>query len=98
MLEMSIVTFFDELVAVTVCGALMVPSVTVPKFRLEGLTLRCAFPFPGPGSPGPCAKTWAGRASPITNMRKKLNTEKANADFARTIINPPREQLCIRLP
>ncbi|HEV2171807.1 MAG TPA: hypothetical protein VGR40_12705 [Candidatus Binatus sp.] len=50
MLAKSIVDFFELLVADTVCGALSVPTPTLPKSRLPGLTVSFAFPLV-------CAKT-----------------------------------------
>jgi hypothetical protein len=66
-LSMLIATFLEEFVADTVCSGLVVPSVTVPKLRLPGLTFRCAFPFPE------SAKTDAGAAKPASNRRENVS-------------------------
>src|SRR5258707_4102828 len=45
MLAKLIVTFLEPLVASTVCSGLVLPTGTLPKLRLLGLTLSFAFPF-----------------------------------------------------
>jgi hypothetical protein len=94
MLEKSIVTFLELLVANTLCGALGVPTVTVPKSRLCVLRDRCAFPFPGF-----LAKAGVDVISPIAKSRAKLRTEKAKRDgFGRDMSNPPETVAHERVP
>jgi hypothetical protein len=82
----SIATFFELLVANTLCGGLVVPTVTLPKLRLVGLTFRCAFPFPGS-----FAKAGVEMARPKAKRRVKLSTENANSDdFGRDMDDPPK--------
>lgn len=82
MLEMSIVVFLELFVANTLCAALGVPTVTVPKSRVFVLRFRRAFPF--------FAKAGVDVPSPITKSRAKLRTEKAKRDgFGRDMSIPP---------
>jgi hypothetical protein len=83
---MSIVVFLELLVANTLCAALGVPTVTLPKLRLFVLRFRCAFPFPGF-----LAKAGVDVTSPIAKSRAKLRTEKAKRDgFGRDMSIPPK--------
>jgi hypothetical protein len=77
MLAMSIVTFLEPLVASTVCSGLVLPTGTLPKLRLLGLTLRFAFPFAASA-----AKTGADAARPIVRSRVKNPSAKID-DFVR---------------
>ena len=86
MLEMSIAVFLELLVANTLCAALGVPTVTVPKSRLLVLRFRRAFPFPEF-----LAKAGVDAPSPITKNRAKLRSEKAKSDgFGRDMGIPPK--------
>ena len=84
MLAKSIVTFFEPLVASTVCAALVVPTATLPKLRLPGLTLRFAFPFAASA-----AKTGADAARPIAKSSVK-NANAERDDFVRDMVFLPR--------
>ena len=78
MLLNLIVKPLKVLVAVTVCEGLVVPTLTLPKARLVGLTTK---------SP---AEAGFAVASPNAKRRKKLKTESAKVDdFGRNMINPP---------
>jgi len=78
MLLNLIVKPLKVLVAVTVCEELVVPTLTLPKARLVGLTTRSA------------AEAGFAAASPNAKRRKKLKTENAKMDdFGRNMINPP---------
>ena len=82
MLAKSIVTFLEPLVASTVCSGLVVPTGTLPKLRLRGVTLRFAFPFEGSA-----AKTGADANRPIVRSRVK-NAKRV--DFVRDMVFLPR--------
>src|ERR1700730_17877857 len=82
MLAKSIVTFLEPLVASTVCSGLVVPTGTLPKLRLCGLTLRFAFPFAASA-----AKTGADANRPIVRSRVK-NAKRV--DFVRYMVFLPR--------
>ena len=85
-LEMSIEVFLELLAANTLCAALGVPTVTVPKFKLFVLRFRWAFPFPEF-----LAKAAVDVTSPIAKSRAKLRTEKAKRDgFGRDMRIPLR--------
>ena len=78
MLLNLIVKPLKVLVAVTVCEELVVPTLTLPKARLVGLTTKSA------------AEAGFAAASPNAKRRKKLKTENAKMDdFGRNMINPP---------
>jgi hypothetical protein len=86
MLAMSIVTFLDLLVASTVCCGLVLPTGTLPKLRLLGLTLRFAFPFGAS-----LAKTGADAPRPIVRSRVKNPSAKSD-DFVRDMAFLPRNK------
>jgi hypothetical protein len=80
-----ITAFFELLVANTLCGGLVVPTVTLPKLRLVGLTFRCAFPFPGS-----FAKAGPDMPRPRAKSRVKLSIENEKSDdFGRDMDDPP---------
>lgn len=66
MSKMVIVTFLELLLTDTVCCGLVLPIATLPKLRLLGLNLRCAFPFPESS-----ANASAGETRLIVNRRVK---------------------------
>jgi hypothetical protein len=70
------------LVPVTVCEGLVVPTETVPKLRLVGLTVKLG------GS-----ASALGDARPTTTKRSaRLKTENAERNyFGRAMINPPKK-------
>jgi hypothetical protein len=82
----------EVFVAVTVCEGLVVPTVTLPKARLVGLTLK----------PLPSASARLAFARPIAKRRVKVKTENAKKDdFGRAMINSSRESdsvtnVCVR--
>jgi hypothetical protein len=77
MLLNLIVNLAKVLVAVTVCDGLVVPTLTLPKARLAGLTISCA-------------EAGVAAASPIEKRRKKLRTENVKMDnFDRNMVIPP---------
>ena len=79
MLLNLILKLVKVLVAVTVCDGLVVPTVTLPKARLVGLTT------------SPCAMAGLAAARPITKRREKLRTENVKMDdFDRDMANPPK--------
>ena len=84
MLAKSIVTFLEPLVASTVCAGLVLPTGTLPKLRLRGLTLRFAFPFAASA-----AKTGADANRPIVRSRVKKESAKDD-DFVRDMAFLPR--------
>jgi hypothetical protein len=83
MLLNLIVKLEKVLVAVTLCDGLVVPTLTLPKARLVGLTTSAP--------DGSCA--WANLAAerPITKRRVKLKTVNAKRDdFVRDMAFLPR--------
>src|ERR1700720_1323848 len=85
-LAKSIVTFLEPLVASTVCSGLVLPTGTLPKLRLLGLTLRFAFPFEASA-----AKTVADAARLIVRSRVKNPSAKSD-DFVRDMAFLPRNK------
>jgi hypothetical protein len=76
------------LVAVTFCEGLVVPTATLPKSRLVGLTFR----------PPSSAKAGFAAARPIAKRKAKLNTKKAKRDdFDRDMMNPPEKTEALRV-
>jgi len=91
MLLKRIGCLLEVFVAVTVFEELVVPTVTLPKARLVGLTLK----------PLPSARARLAFARPIAKKRAKLKTMNAKKDdFGRAMINPPRNRtvtnVCVR--
>jgi hypothetical protein len=82
MLAMVIVTFLELLVASTVCSGLVVPTGTLPKLRLRGVTLRCAFPFAASA-----ANTGADANTPMVKSRVRILKRD---DFVRDMAFLPR--------
>jgi hypothetical protein len=82
MLAKSIVTFLEPLVASTVCAGLVLPTGTLPKLRLPGVTLRFAFPFAASA-----AKAGADANRPIVRSRVKTVMRD---DFVRDMVFLPR--------
>lgn len=79
MLLNLILKLVKVLVAVTVCDGLVVPTLTLPKARLVGLTSSC-----------PCAAAGSAAARSIEQRRKKLRTENVKMDnFDRGMVIPP---------
>ena len=82
MLAKSIVTFLEPLVASTVCSGLVLPTGTLPKLRLLGLTLRFAFG-------AAAANAGADATRPIVRRRVKNASAKID-DFVRDMAFLPR--------
>jgi hypothetical protein len=75
------------LVAWTVCEGLVVPTLTLPKARLVGLSF------------SDCALASAGAAKPIKKRSAKLKTENVKVDnLGRDMINPPETYVCESAP
>jgi hypothetical protein len=81
MLAKLIVTFLEPLVARTVFSGLVLPTGTLPKLRLPGLTLRFAFAV--------AAFAVADAARPIVRSKVKNPSAKTD-DFVRDMTFLPR--------
>ena len=92
MLAKSIVTFLEPLVASTVFSGLVLPTGTLPKLRLPGLTLRFAFAV--------AAFAVADAARPIVRSKVKNPSAKTD-DFVRDMTFLPRntnQRMSLRHP